>query len=305
MNLSERPRIRALARADEFDRFISVLVFIPKDRYDTTIRQRVGEYLAGIYQGRVSAAYPSYPDGPLARTHYIVGRNEGETPHVDRETLEKRHRRNRANLGRRTAHVARGAQNRRRRARPLRRYGDAFSAAYREAFPPAEATGDIDILERLSEQNPLAVDLYRRERDPDTRVNLRLFSRGAALPLSQRVPLLENLGFRVVNDAPTGLPGGRVRGRGRLAARHDAGTRNGRADRYRATHKPVEETLLALFSNAADSDGFNRLVLEAGLPWRDVAMIRALGRYLRQIQVPYGQDIWRRRWRGTPRSPPS
>jgi glutamate dehydrogenase len=88
MSLSERPRIRALARPDEFDRFVSVLVFVPKDRYDTDARRRIGEFLAGIYEGRVSASYPAYPEGPLARTHYIIGRDEGETPKVSRETLE-------------------------------------------------------------------------------------------------------------------------------------------------------------------------------------------------------------------------
>ena len=52
----------------------------------------------------------------------------------------------------------------------------------------------------------------------------------------------------------------------------------------------IEAALLALFRGLAESDGFNRLVLEAGLGWRDVAMVRALGRYLRQIQVTYAQD---------------
>ena len=89
MNLSERPRVRALVRVDEFDRFVSVLVFVPKERYDTDARRRIGEFLAGIFEGRVSAAYPAYPEGPLARTHYIIGRDEGETPQVTRETLEK------------------------------------------------------------------------------------------------------------------------------------------------------------------------------------------------------------------------
>ena len=80
MDLSERPRIRALARIDEFDRFVSVLVFIPKDRYDSQVRRRVGEFLARIYGGRASAAYPAYPEGPLARTHFIIGRDGGTTP---------------------------------------------------------------------------------------------------------------------------------------------------------------------------------------------------------------------------------
>ena len=89
LNLSERPRIRALARPDEFDRFVSVLVFIPKDRYDTSVRRRVGEFLASVYQGRLSAAYPAYPEGPLARTHFIIGPDEGETPRSTRRSLKR------------------------------------------------------------------------------------------------------------------------------------------------------------------------------------------------------------------------
>ncbi|NNC00976.1 hypothetical protein HI113_44775, partial [Corallococcus exiguus] len=89
MNLSERPRVRVLARPDEFDRFVSVLVFVPKDHYDTDASRKIGEFLASVYEGRVSAIYPAYPEGPLARTHYIIGRDEGTTPTVPRETLEK------------------------------------------------------------------------------------------------------------------------------------------------------------------------------------------------------------------------
>ena len=138
MNLSGRPRIRALARADEFDRFISVLVFIPKDHYDTGVRERVGKYLAQVYEGRVSAAYPSYPEGPLARTHYIIGRNEGKTPEVDRETLE----RGIAEIVRTWSDGLRlsleARETRGGRARPATRAtASAFSAAYREAFMPA------------------------------------------------------------------------------------------------------------------------------------------------------------------------
>ena len=75
LTLSERPRIRALARRDRFNRFVSILVYVPKDRYDSIIRQKVGTFLAQTYAGRLSAAYPAYPDGPLARTHFIVGRD--------------------------------------------------------------------------------------------------------------------------------------------------------------------------------------------------------------------------------------
>ncbi len=291
MNLSERPRIRALARPDEFDRFVSVLVFVPKDRYDTAVRRRIGEYLARAYKGRMSAAYPSYPEGPLARTHYIIGRDEGATPQIPQEELEAGIaaivRTWADTLAAALAETIGGS-----RARALAaRYAGAFSAAYREAFAAEQAINDIAILERLSDERPRAVNLYRRDGDPDTRVNLKVFSRGASLPLSERVPLLENLGFKVVNERTYRVdpPGGEDAGRIWL---HDMALERaaGGALDIGAIEGPIEATILALFRGLAESDSFNKLVLEAELGWRDVAMVRAFGRYLRQIRLAFGQD---------------
>jgi glutamate dehydrogenase len=288
MNLSERPRGRALARADEFDRFVSVLVFVPKDRYDTQARTRIGQFLASIYEGRVSASYPSYPEGPLARTHYIIGRDGGQTPQVSREILEKGISaivRTWSDALRDQLDATVGGA----RARALAsRYAEAFSAAYREAFGAEQVIQDISLLEQLSEARPRAVDLYRREGDDETRVNLKVFSLNLALPLSDRVPLLENLGFRVVNERTYRVA---FRSTERVWL-HDMTLEraSGGIIKIDEIQALIEAALLALFRGLAESDGFNRLVIEAGLGWRDVAMVRALGRYLRQIQVTYAQD---------------
>ena len=283
LNLAERPRIRALSRVDQFDRFVSVLVFVPKDRYDTGVRRRIGVFLAEAYQGRVSAAYPTYPEGLLARTHYIIGRDEGATPRPDQASIET----GIAGIVRTWADGLREALA----GDPLARYAEAFSAAYREAFSPEEATADIATLDRLSDFSPRAAGLQRRARDAATTAHLRLFSRGASLPLSDRVPLLENLGFRVLNErtyriTPAGAP------EAEWVWLHDMTLerQDGAAIDIAAAHDPIERTLLALFAGLTDSDGFNRLVLEAGLPWRDAALLRTLGRYLRQLRVPFGQD---------------
>jgi glutamate dehydrogenase len=291
MSLSDRPRIRVLARPDEFDRFVSVLVFIPKDRYDTNVRRRVAEFLARVYQGRVSAAYPAYPEGMLARTHVIIGREEGKTPEIDRATLEAGVAaivRTWGDSLRETVLDEVGGT----RARMLaNRYANAFNAAYREAFDAHQAIRDIGSIERLSPERPRAVDLYRREGDPSTRVSLKVFSRGIGLPLSERVPLLENLGFRVVNErtyrvAPTGsVESDRVWMHDMALDRASGGELD-----IETIERPIEAALLALFRGLAESDGFNKLVVEAGLGWRDVAMIRALARYLRQIRIAYAQE---------------
>ena len=90
LQLDERPRVRVLARRDRFDRFVSVLVYVPRERYDSHIRAKIGAYLASVFIGRVSAFYPFFrQEGPLVRVYFIIGRSGGTTPVVERATLEQ------------------------------------------------------------------------------------------------------------------------------------------------------------------------------------------------------------------------
>ena len=291
MQLTERPRIRALARLDEFDRFVSVLVFIPKDRYDTQVRRRVGEFLARIYKGRVSAAYPAYPEGLLARTHYIIGRDDGKTPRVDRATLEA----GIAAIVRTWSDGLRELLGRARSGPAARalaeRYAEAFGAAYRDRFSVEEALSDIDRLQHLDDDRPRTVDLYRRDGDPETRANLKVFSRGEAMSLSARVPVLENMGFRVVNERTyVVVPHAGESGDTTRVWLHDMTLEradDGAID-VAGLEPTIEAALMAQFRGVAESDRFDQLVL-AGMSWREAALLRAFGRYLRQIGAPYAQ----------------
>jgi glutamate dehydrogenase len=288
LKLTERPRLRVLARLDAFDRFVSVLVYIPKDRYDTEVRRRVGDFLARTFDGHVSAAYPAYPEGPLSRTHFIIGHHEGNIPVVDRETLEAGVRAIvrtwRDALGELLDTAIGG-----RRGRVLaERYGNAFGAAYRESYSGRAVVADIDILEQLSAERPWAVDIYRRDGDDDTSANLKVFSRGRPMPLSERVPLLENLGFRVVNERTHRIfPAGA--GDDARVWLHDMRLERaaGGAIDVEVLQPAIEAALMALFRDLTESDGFNALVLEAGLGWREVALLRSLAIYLRQIGVHF------------------
>ena len=236
MNLSERPRIRALARADEFDRFISVLVFIPKDRYDTTIRRRVGEYLAGIYQGRVSAAYPSYPDGPLARTHYIIGRNEGATPHVDRETLESGISdivRTWADGLRMSLEVQKPAST---HARSMPAMGKRFQPRIAKPFHPQKRLAISKYWSVCRNKTRLPGPLSPRARARYARQPAAVLARRSIAAVAAGAPAGKpRLPGRQRTNLPH-RPGRRGGSRTRLAARHDAGTRHRRGDRYR--HDP-------------------------------------------------------------------
>ena len=293
LQLDERPRVRVLARADRFDRFVSILVYVPRDRYDTTVRSQIGQYLAGAFKGRISAFYPYYPDGTLTRIHYIIGRDDGTTPRVERAVLEGAVTRIVRSWADGLGQALTLAHDPDKAATLVGRYREAFSAAYREAVTPETAIGDIRIIEGLSEQRPIAIDFYRSEPANKAEAGLKVFARGNPIPLSQRVPILEAMGFAVVDERTYEvMPAG---GGSDIIWLHDMSlTRpGGAAIDLEALDDKLEAALMAVMRGEAESDGFNALTLEAGLGWRDVALIRTLARVLWQIRLPFSQDyLW-------------
>jgi glutamate dehydrogenase len=293
LQLEERPRVRVLARRDRFDRFVSVLVYVPRERFDSQVRIEIGDYLADVFQGHVSAYYPSFPDGPLTRVHFIIGRNVGATPKPHRASLEDAVgaivRTWTDALGEALADAHDPDQ-----ARTLFDcYRDAFSEGYREVYSPLNAVADIRVIEGLSTDRPLAVDFYQRVWDAKPVVGLKVWSHHRPIPLSERVPVLENMGFRVVDEQTYHVAAATATEPGVWL--HDMMLE--RADGGAADLKPMEQALEACFSvvmrGGAENDGYNALVLTAGLLWRDVALVRTISRFLRQIRVPYSQDyMW-------------
>jgi glutamate dehydrogenase len=291
LQLEEHPRVRVLARRDRFDRFVSVLVFVPRERYDSEIRAQIGAYLAKMFEGHVSAFNPFFPEGPLARVHFIIGRSDGETPSVDRAVMEKAI----SEIVRTwpdSLAVALGAAFPRDKADVLAgKYRTAFSEGYRAAYAPAAAVDDVGLIEALSAERPLGVVFYPREEHKNTAVGLKVWSFGRPLPLSERVPVLENMGFRVVDERTFEA---RL-GDGASAWLHDMLIEDADGDPIDldARKGALETTFLMVMRGGAENDGFNGLVLNGGLMWRDVALIRAIARFLRQIRVPFSQDyIW-------------
>jgi glutamate dehydrogenase len=291
LQLDERPRVRVLARHDRFDRFVSVMVFVPRERYDSDIRAKIGEYLASVFMGRVSAYYPFFPEGPLVRVHFIIGRSGGTTPEIDRATLETE-----------VENIVRswtdGLAATLAQANPpdktrdlLDRYREAFSRGFQDFYPPETAAADIRAIDGLSEERPLAVDFRHRNAEEPEKVSLRVWSFGRPLPLSERVPVLENMGFTVVDErtyriTPHGAE--RVWFHDMLLERNDGGM----IDLTQVKGKLVAAFLMVM-RGGAENDGYNALTLAGTLAWRDVALIRTLSRYLRQLRVSYSQDyMW-------------
>ena len=275
LQLDERPRVRVLPRRDRFDRFVSILVYIPRERYDSQIRSRIGEYLAATFKGRVRAFYPFFPEGPLVRVHFIIGRYEGETP-------DRRSRR--LSIARSKPSSGTGPTVSKRRWSPAHvpgrwpflsaRYRDAFPIDYREVYPPATAVADIQRTEALTAERPLGVELYRSSARKPMSAGLKVFSHSRPIALSERVPVLENMGFRVVDERTYHI-------QPQDAADvwfHDMTleSASGQPFDLSALKEKIEACFLAVMGGRAENDGYNALVLATGLVWRDVALIRTL-----------------------------
>ncbi|MGD9925317.1 MAG: NAD-glutamate dehydrogenase, partial [Pseudorhodoplanes sp.] len=285
--LDLRPRVRVFARMDRFERFVSLLVYAPRERYNSSVRERIGALLARAYNGRVSAYYPFFPDGPLVRVQFIIALDNGRQGEVDPADLERQITEEIRTWDDRLAEgIAGGGPD---SAGLARKYGKAFSAGYAETFGPDRALEDIARLERLGPDMPLAIDFHREGGMPPSRLRAAVYRFGAPIRLSERVPVLENMGFSVIDERSYRLTPHFADGV-REVALHDMvlETLDGSPIDLDKIDSKLEDCFLAVFHGDADNDSFNRLIVSAGAAWREAAVIRAYAAYLRQLGTPFG-----------------
>ncbi len=295
LRLGGRPQVKLFLRFDRFDRFVSALVFAPRDHVNGELRAKIHAILAKALDGRMSASIPAIDENALVRIHYIIGRNQGPRPVVDIRALEHQiadaiRTWDDAFLEAMSARHGRAEGLRRVTARAVQ-----FSPGYRGAFPAHDAAADLDILESLAARDDgLKVEAraYRKPNDAHSALRLKLYVLGEVLPLSVSLPVFENLGLKVI--AEDAFPVRFKRDDGWTAEGAILDFQMERADGEAAglddIREPLQDVFHAVLGGRAESDGFNRLVIGAGLNWRDVVIIRMVAKFLRQAAFPFSQD---------------
>ena len=304
LRLQKRPRTKAFLRFDPFDRYVSALVYVPRDRYTTDLRSRIADILVQAFDGRPSAFYPNFTDGPLARVHFIIGRNSGPRPDVDIEELEARISAATRDWGDdlRVALTNRWGDK---EGRLLsKRYLTAFAAGYRERYDASTATDDIDQIEGLPAAPDVALHPYRDPGDSDNHLRIKVYHWDVPIPLSDVLPVFENMGLRVLDEAPyemrfSGSAAPTESGHdcaGRKVYIHDFYTehQSGHEVALEQIGKTFETAFRAVWSGQAENDGFNRLVIEQGLAWRDILVLRMIAKYWRQTGSALSQSLMER-----------
>ena len=277
MDLADRPRIRVLARIDHFDRFVSLLVYVPREQYDSVVRERIGDYLKSAYDGRVSAYYPAFPEGGVARVHFIIGRSGGKTPRIPQADLEREIR-----------NIATSWEERFTALSGMHECILQTGREYQAAFEPADAFADLGAI-REANASGVSIEFYPLGEKP-SEAGLKIFHAGTPLSLSHRVPLLENLGFMVIAESTYEIAL-KQDGKETPLVLHDMelAHRDGRAIDLKTERASLEEAFLAAFRGSIDDDSFNRLVLGANMTAREAMVMRAYARYLRQTRIAYSQ----------------
>lgn len=291
MQARERRAVRLFIRRDTYARYLSVLVYLPRDRYNTGVRQRFVQILVDqIGRGRIGPDdvefNVSINESTTARVHFVVHLPKGELVPEDIDT---------ADLERRLVEASRSWQEDFLQAVIAeygeevgallgRRYVDAFPEAYKEDFNPRAAAVDLGRVEAIRGDSGIDQSLYADLDAADGEARLKVFRVGEPLSLSGVLPMLSSMGVEVVDERPYALTG-----LDRRTHIYDFGLRYGEALPDHA-RELFADALRAMWDGYTEIDGFNRLVLRAQLTWRQAMVLRAYAKYMRQGNSPFALD---------------
>jgi glutamate dehydrogenase len=284
LNLQERQRVALFVRRDPLERFVSCIVYVPRDRFDTALRHRFEAILTGAFAGALASHYVHVDDSALAQLQFIIATTRGQVPTVDVAALEKtlaeagRSWEDRVEAAATEAFGEGEAHRRLSRLLPL-------PVDYQSLTTPEQAIADLGPIEAVLAGSPLEASLHPRL--GETTPGLRLYRRDAPVVLSDTLPVLENLGLRIISEEAH-----RIESRGGAAVWvHEFTLAEGTVSAETAAimREKFEEALVAIVGGAVENDGFNRLVLAAGISARQTTILRLYCKVLRQAGSTFSQ----------------
>jgi glutamate dehydrogenase len=281
--LAGRQRPRLFVRPDEYERFLSALVFLPRERFNTQNRERIGVILRDAFGGESVDFSLRLSEDRLVRIHFIVRTREGAVPEVDVAAVEE-HIVEVTRSWTDALHDALTDELGEEDGKALfRRYGTAFPPGYQADWMARAAVADVRRIEELQREGELGMTLYR-PLEADTHVlRCKLYRNGQPMALSDVLPVFEHAGLKVADERPY-----EVRPRdGRSVWIYDFGlVSEGEID-VDEVREDFEDAFARVWRYEVEDDGLNALVLRARMTWRDVVVLRAIARYLRQAGTTF------------------
>ncbi len=284
LDLQERSRPRLFLRRDRYGRFFSALAYIPRDRFNTDVRLKIEAMLKRALHGERLDTTVQVGESPLAQLHMIIRPKSGEAVEVDTADLETKLTQIVRNWHDELRELLVTRHGEERGLKLANRFGKALPTGYIEDVTPWVAASDVEHAASLRHTDELRLSLYRSRRK-DGLLRFKLFRLGTAIPLSDALPMMEDMGLRILAEHPyeMALSGGSI-----FISDFEVQPVGGDVD-VEQSRERFENAFEKVWRGQAESDGFNRLILSAGLDWRQVAMLRGYCKYLQQAGVPFSQ----------------
>lgn len=286
--LQERKRIRLFARRDIYGRFISALVFVPRDHFNTQLRMAMQSLLEKEFGASESTFATRFSESILARIHFILRVDPNDPRDVDLKELEEKL----VDIGRSwddefTESILDYYGEEKGNAL-IEQYNQAFPSSYKEYYPPRTGLHDLRYIENLTGENLLELNFFKPIDDLSCQVRLKVYQLNSTIPLSDVLPILENMGLRVISERPYEVK----LGDSRSAWINDFGMSFDSAEDIdvEAIKEAFQEAFIGIWFGRVENDGFNQLVLSAGLTWREITILRAYAKYFRQTRFTFSQN---------------
>ncbi|MFF4211190.1 NAD-glutamate dehydrogenase [Streptomyces sp. NPDC001796] len=297
--LQERRRLRLYLRQDEYGRYYSALVYLPRDRYTTGVRLRIIDILKEELGG-TSVDFTAWnTESILSRLHFVVRVPQGtelpELSDADKERIEARLVEAARSWTDAFSEALTAELGEERAAELQRRYTNAFPEGYKADHTPRAAVADLVHLEQLTDEEggkDFALSLYEPVGTGPGERRFKIYRKGGSVSLSAVLPVLQRIGVEVIDERPYEL---RCQDRttawiydfGLRLPKEVAGNGDYLGDDGR---ERFQDAFAAVWTGQAENDGFNALVLSAGLTWRQAMVLRAYAKYLRQAGSTFSQD---------------
>jgi glutamate dehydrogenase len=288
LHLQERQRVRLFVRRDTYGRFFSCLVYVPRERYNTDIRQRMQDILQRAFNGENAEFNVRLSESVLARLHFIIYTDPEDVPDYNVDEIEARlveaTRSWRDNLYEALIEQCGEEVG----TELFQQYREAFPPGYRDDFLARTAVVDIRRIEGLSSENDLGMSLYHPLEAPEDFLRFRLYRLGEQISLSEVMPLLEDMGVEVADQRPYKIePAEKA-----PVWINDFGlVHEAQGELQTEQVKEIfQDAFARAWRGAVEDDGFNRLVLRAQLTWREITILRAYCKYLRQTGTTFSQN---------------
>jgi glutamate dehydrogenase len=286
--IQERRQVRLFVRYDHYKKFVNCLIYVPRDIYQTALRLKIETLLCDAFGAKESEFTTYFSESILTRTHFVLRVDPSRIIEVNIHALEEEVVKVTMSWKDHLKNYLLEEFGEEQGTQLIHNYIDAFSPGYMDDFDPRAAIGDIRKIATLKQDDDIAMSFYPKIGTDGKVVCFRLSHLGNPLPLSDVMPILENLGLRVESEHPYGIR--RRDGKNICISEFSLTYGINISIDFSKVEDIFQECFLRIWKGDAESDSFNKLIIGAHLGWRPIAMLRAYARYMKQIKFNFSGE---------------